>query len=151
MFPVDLLVPKSKFNGGSSWTQELQMPLDEWKARKAAACVNCTDQFLSSNYSTVANLLNIHSNSVRQCTPITNRQPEAPQINVYGYPADLPYAWAFPNPLVQLSTPTMAPTTAAILFRLSCDFDKDHFAPVYSFMMNLTQLQSLDNSSKGDW
>ena len=116
--------------------------IENWRARKAAACASGTDQLLSTNYSTVANEVNLHSNPARRCMPLTYRRNAAWHINVFGYPFDLPYARTLPNPTV--TTPRAEGyILTAWAYRLSCDFNKDYFTPVFSVVVNQTVLNSM--------
>ena len=146
---IGLLVSKAKFNQGyAEWTQDLVMSTAEWKQRKAAACAAGSDSVLSTNYHTVANLVNLRSNPARKCVPLGDRKLELAtyHVNELGYPADYPYAAAVPNPLVTEPRSEGQVLTAQV-YRLSCDFDANFFAPVYYMRINRTELQT----SSEDW
>lgn len=79
------------------------MSTEEWRRRKSAACTAGTDHFLSTDYDTVANRINLDSNPVRQCVRLGDIKLELAtyHLNELGFPADLPYASAIPNPLAR--------------------------------------------------
>jgi hypothetical protein len=144
---VGLIVSKTIYNQGyAAWTEGLVISPAEWKLRKSAACAAGRDRFLSTNYDTLANRVNTDSNPIRQCVPLADRKQfvGTTHINELGYPADYPYAMAIPNPLVTTPLPE-GQLLISQLYRLSCDFNKDFFAPVYYFTMNRTELEAADN------
>jgi hypothetical protein len=139
-----LIIPKTQFNKGYGvWTENLVMSPEVWRARKSAACAAGTDQVLSTNYDSLVNLVNRASNPVRKCVPLGDRGTLeiARHYQELGYPADYPYASAIPNPLVPPNNLNEGQLLSALLYRIACDYDADHYAPVYFFKMNRTELE----------
>ncbi len=146
-----LVISKSNYNKGYDvWTDGLVMTTEEWKSRKSVACEAGTDHFLSTNYDTVANRVNLDSNPIRRCVPLGDRKLQLTtyHVNELGFPADLPFASAIPNPLAQQAPE--GKVLVAQVYRLSCDFDNKFYAPVYYLTVNRTELISAETDGN-EW